>query len=45
MTSVGGVEAPLHAGEQARWPKDVPHRLWTVSSAMVTLMIERTQPD
>jgi quercetin dioxygenase-like cupin family protein len=41
MTSVAGVEAPLRTGQQARWPRDVPHRLWTVSTPMVTLMIER----
>ena len=33
--------APLRAGEQARWPRDVPHRLWTEASTMQTLMIER----
>ncbi len=42
-TSVAGVEADVRAGQQIRWPKDVPHRLWTVESPMVTLMIER--PD
>ena len=41
FTSVAGETAPLRAGEQARWPKDVPHRLWTEGSTMVTLMIER----
>jgi quercetin dioxygenase-like cupin family protein len=41
FTSVAGETAPLKAGEQARWPKDVPHRLWTEGSTMVTLMIER----
>jgi quercetin dioxygenase-like cupin family protein len=40
FTSVGGATAPLTAGEQARWPRDVPHRLWTEASTMVTLMIE-----
>ena len=42
LTSVAGEVAPLHAGEQARWPRDVPHRLWTDGGTMVTLMIERT---
>jgi quercetin dioxygenase-like cupin family protein len=41
FTSVAGDTAALKAGEQARWPKDVPHRLWTEGSTMVTLMIER----
>lgn len=44
MTSVAGVEATLRAGEQVRWPRDVPHRLWATSSRMVTLMIERAAP-
>jgi quercetin dioxygenase-like cupin family protein len=43
FTSVGGEQAPISAGEQARWPKDVPHRLWTEGSSMVTLMVERTE--
>jgi quercetin dioxygenase-like cupin family protein len=41
FTSVGNDTAPLTAGEQASWPKDVKHRLWTESSTMVTVMIER----
>jgi quercetin dioxygenase-like cupin family protein len=41
FTSVAGEVAPIRAGEQARWPKDVPHRLWTEDSTMVTLMVER----
>jgi quercetin dioxygenase-like cupin family protein len=42
LTSVAGEVAQLHAGEQARWPKGMPHRLWTESSMMTTLMVERT---
>jgi quercetin dioxygenase-like cupin family protein len=42
FTSVAGETAPISAGQQARWPKDVPHRLWTEGSPMVTLMVERT---
>jgi quercetin dioxygenase-like cupin family protein len=42
MTSVAGEVAALRAGEQTRWPKDVPHRLWTEGTTMTTLMIERT---
>jgi quercetin dioxygenase-like cupin family protein len=41
FTSVAGEVAPLRAGEQARWPKDVPHRLWTEDATMLTLMVER----
>jgi quercetin dioxygenase-like cupin family protein len=40
-TSVGDAVAPLREGEQARWPKGIPHRLWTEGTAMLTLMIER----
>ena len=40
MTSVGGEQAPLHAGERVRWPAHAPHRLWTEASEMVTLMVE-----
>jgi hypothetical protein len=29
------------AGELVHWPKEVPHRLWTESSQMTTLMFER----
>jgi quercetin dioxygenase-like cupin family protein len=41
FTSVGGETAPLREGQQARWPTDVPHRLWTEGSTMTTLMVER----
>jgi quercetin dioxygenase-like cupin family protein len=41
FTSVGGEIAPLAEGQQARWPRDVPHRLWTEGSTMTTLMIEQ----
>ena len=44
LTSVAGQKSPLRAGEQARWPKSVPHRLWTEETSMVTLMIERIEP-
>lgn len=39
-TSVAGETARLREGEQARWPKGVPHRLWTKNSTMTTLMVE-----
>ena len=42
FTSVAGETAPLSEGEQARWPKSIPHRLWTEGSTMTTLMVERT---
>jgi quercetin dioxygenase-like cupin family protein len=41
FTSVDGELSPLRAGQQARWPKGVPHRLWTEGATMVTLMVER----
>jgi quercetin dioxygenase-like cupin family protein len=40
FTSVAGETVPLHEGQQVRWPKGVPHGLWTDDSTMVTLMIE-----
>jgi quercetin dioxygenase-like cupin family protein len=41
FTSVGGEIAPLAEGQEARWPRNVPHRLWTDDSTMTTLMIEQ----
>jgi quercetin dioxygenase-like cupin family protein len=41
FTSVGGESAPIEPGQQAHWPPNVPHRLWTEGSTMLTLMIER----
>jgi quercetin dioxygenase-like cupin family protein len=40
-TSVAGECAQIRAGELVRWPKDVPHRLWTERTQMTTLMYER----
>jgi quercetin dioxygenase-like cupin family protein len=40
FTSVGEEQAPLRAGEYVHWPAGVPHRLWTIESEMITLMIE-----
>jgi quercetin dioxygenase-like cupin family protein len=40
-TSVAGERAQLRAGEIVRWPKDVPHHLWTEGTRMTTLMFER----
>ena len=42
FSSVAGETAPISVGQQIRWPRDVPHRLWTEDSALVTLMVERT---
>ena len=41
FTSVGDEISPLQTNERVRWPRDVPHRLWTEASTMTTLMIER----
>ena len=40
FTSVAGETAPLGEGQMVRWPKDVPHRLWTTDSTMRTLIVE-----
>jgi quercetin dioxygenase-like cupin family protein len=40
-TSVAGATTQIRAGELVRWPKEVPHRLWTENSQMTTLMFER----
>jgi quercetin dioxygenase-like cupin family protein len=45
FTSVGDETAPIRAGEQAHWPPNVPHRLWTEGSTMLTLMIERPSAE
>ena len=42
FTSVAAETAPLHEGQQARWPKGITHRLWAEDSTMTTLMVERT---
>ena len=39
FTSVETV--PVREEQQVRWPKNVPHRLWTEGSTMTTLMVER----
>jgi mannose-6-phosphate isomerase-like protein (cupin superfamily) len=40
FTSVAGEVSPLREEQQVRWPKGVPHRLWTEDSTMATLMVE-----
>jgi quercetin dioxygenase-like cupin family protein len=44
FTSVAEQTAPLREGQRARWPRGIPHRLWTEDSTMTTLMVERTGP-
>ena len=41
FTSVAGETAPLEEGQQVRWPRGIPHRLWTEGSTMSTLMVEQ----
>ena len=41
FTTVGTESTPLRAGEHVFWPAGVFHRLWTESSTMTTLMVER----
>ena len=41
FTSVAGETAPLEEGQQVRWPRGIPHRLWTEDSTMSTLMVEQ----
>lgn len=43
MTSVNGEAAAIQAGEQVHWPAGYPHKLWTESSEMVTLMVEHAK--
>ena len=42
FTSVGDAVTHLREEQQARWPKGVPHRLWTEGTTMTTLMVEGT---
>ena len=41
FTSIAGETATLREEEWVRWPKGIPHRLWTEGSTMTTLMVER----
>ena len=45
LTSVGPEVARLREEQQVRWPKGVPHRLWTEGTTMTTLMIEGASVD
>ena len=38
--SVGEQVFEFEAGQRIHWPTDVPHRLWTEDSTMLTLMAE-----
>ena len=40
FTSVGDEVAQLREEQEVRWPKGVPHRLWTDDTTMTTLMVE-----
>ena len=40
FTSVAGETADLREGQQVRWPRGIPHGLWTEDSNMTTLMVE-----
>ena len=42
FTSVGDAVTHLREEQQARWPKGIPHRLWTEGTTMTTLMVEGT---
>jgi quercetin dioxygenase-like cupin family protein len=44
FTSVGGVTAPIAAGQRVAWPAGIEHGLWTEDSTMTTLMVERSEP-
>jgi hypothetical protein len=41
FTSVAGGVVPIREEQQVRWPKGIPHQLWTEDSTMTTLMFER----
>jgi len=38
--SLGGETSTIAAGQRVRWTPDLPHRLWTDASTMITLMVE-----
>lgn len=43
MVSLDDEQARFRAGERIRWTAGLPHRLWTESTSMVTLMVEHHQ--
>ena len=38
--SLGAETSTIAAGQRVRWTPDLPHRLWTDASTMITLMVE-----
>ena len=44
FVSQDGLPAEIHKGESVHWPAGRPHRLWTESSVMLTLMVEHPEP-
>jgi quercetin dioxygenase-like cupin family protein len=40
-TSIGPDTFAIASGQTVRWPRGLMHRLWTESTTMETLMIER----
>ena len=41
FTSVAGETMPIREEQQVRWPKGVPHRMWTEGSTMTVLVFDR----
>ncbi len=41
FVSVGGETSAVAAGESVFWPKGKSHKLWTTSTRMETMMVER----
>jgi quercetin dioxygenase-like cupin family protein len=41
FVSVGEQSSPFRAGQTIVWPPGINHRLWTESSEMETLMVNR----
>ena len=40
IVSMGNEQAPINAGQRVRWIAGINHRLWTIDSPMITLMVE-----
>ena len=41
FTSIGDETMPIREEQQVRWPRGVPHRLWTEGSTMTVLVFDR----
>ena len=41
FTSVDGEASAIRQGQTVRWPRDKQHQLWTESTTMETIMVER----